>query len=394
MIEETNAPLPNSLALLPYEPEHEAFRETLRCFLADEVAPHIDQWEEQGACPTRHILRKLGDAGLLGMSSPESVGGFGPDFRFNVVWGEELGQLDAGGIAMSLASHTDCSAPLIAHFGSEDQYERFLRPAVNGALLGAIALTEPSGGSDLAALTTEIQVNAETCLLRGKKAYISNGSVADFIIVLARDPQIGAQRAYTLVIVPRDVLGLTATRYPDKLGNRSCDHANLVFDEVVLPVTNILGQRGMGFELEMKQLTQERLILSIISYSQATQWLYRAVAHTRKRTAFGKYLIRHQAIAFRLAELRSELECVKALVQNTLTRYIRGEDCLVETAITKLRSAQFARRCVDECLQLRGGAGYMEDRALTRAYRDVRAASLAGGSDEMMLHIISKSLLR
>lgn len=370
--------------------EHELFRQSLRRFVEQELNPHVDEWEEAGAWPGHEILARMGALGFLGLTYPEAYGGQGLDFSYTVVFCEELGKTNCAGVPMGITVHTDMCTPALAEHGSDALKRQFLEPSLRGEYVGCIAVTEPDAGSDVAAIRTRAQADGDDWVINGRKLYITNGAQADWACVLARTGDEPGARGMSLIMVPTTTPGFNVSRTLRKLGNHSSDTAELIFDNVRVPRSYTVGPEGMGFILQMRQFQRERLVGAILAYSSAEKVVRETIAYTQQRRAFGSALIENQAIHFRLAELLTEIEALRALCYDAAERYITGEDITRLASMAKLKGGRLAREATDSCLQFYGGMGYMEETRIARAYRDARLLSIGGGADEVMLGIIAR----
>lgn len=375
-----------------FDEEHRMFREFVRGFIAREINPFVDQWEAEGRFPARELYKKMGNEGLLGLTYPEQYGGLALDFWYTIIWMEELGGIEAGGVPMSVTVQTEIATPAIAKYGSHELKQQYLRPAIQGDFIGALAITEPGAGSDVAAISTFADEYDDYYLLNGQKSYITNGSIADFIVTLCKTPPDQGTRGMSLILVPTNSAGLTATQKYAKLGNFCCDHAELTFENVRVPRENIIGMKNMGFDIQMEQFQHERLIEGVLACSQAKNILGKAKEYARKRILFGQRLIDHQSVAFSFVNMETELEFLQQMTYHCADLFIKGHECTREIAMIKLKAGKLLRLIADECLQLLGGYGYMEGTQIARAYRDGRAAALTGGSVETMQYILTKFL--
>ncbi|HEU5374623.1 MAG TPA: acyl-CoA dehydrogenase family protein [Ktedonobacteraceae bacterium] len=375
-----------------FDEEHSMFREFVRGFIAREINPFVDQWEAEGRFPARELYKKMGNEGLLGLTYPEQYGGLALDFWYTIIWMEELGGIEAGGVPMSVTVQTEIATPAIARYGSHELKQQYLRPAIQGDFIGALAITEPGAGSDVAAISTFADEYDDYYLLNGQKSYITNGSIADFIVTLCKTPPDQGTRGMSLILVPTNSAGLTATQKYAKLGNFCCDHAELTFENVRVPRENIIGMKNMGFDIQMEQFQHERLIEGVLACSQAKNILGKAKEYARKRILFGQRLIDHQSVAFSFVNMETELEFLQQMTYHCADLFIKGHECTREIAMIKLKAGKLLRLIADECLQLLGGYGYMEGTQIARAYRDGRAAALTGGSVETMQYILTKFL--
>jgi citronellyl-CoA dehydrogenase len=370
--------------------EHEMFRQTVRRFVVEEINPHVDEWEEKGAFPAHELFKKMGDLGFLGLTYPEEYGGLGLDFWYTVILCEELGKAHCSGVPMGITVHTDMCTPALAQFGSAELKQKFLEPSIRGEYVGCIGVTEPDAGSDVAAIRTRAVSDGDTWEITGRKLYITNGTQADWVCLLARTSEEQGYHGMSLIIVPTDTPGFSVSRRLRKLGNWSSDTAELVLDQVRVPKCNTVGQEGMGFILQMQQFQRERLVGAITSYAGMEQTVRDTIDYTRQRQTFGQPLINNQVIHFRMAELLTEIECLKALCYQAVERMIAGEDITRLASMAKLKAGRLGREVADSCLQYYGGMGYMEETRISRTFRDMRLLSIGGGADEVMLGIIAK----
>jgi citronellyl-CoA dehydrogenase len=373
-----------------FSPEHEMFRQSMRRFVEQELNPYVDAWEEAGAWPGHDILRKMGALGFLGLTYPEEFGGQGLDFWYTVVFCEELAKTRCAGVPMGITVHTDMCTPALAQFGSDELKRQFLEPSLRGEMVGCVAVTEPDAGSDVAAIQTRARADGDEWVITGRKLYITNGAQADWACVLARTTDEPGARGMSLIIVPTSTPGFSVSRTLRKLGNHSSDTAELIFDDVRVPRANTIGDEGMGFILQMRQFQRERLVGAILAYSSSEQVVRQTITYTQQRRAFGAALIEQQVIHFRLAELLTEIEALRALCYDATERYVAGDDITRLASMAKLKSGRLAREVADSCLQFYGGMGYMEETPIARAYRDARLLSIGGGADEIMLGIIAR----
>ncbi|HEU5377046.1 MAG TPA: acyl-CoA dehydrogenase family protein [Ktedonobacteraceae bacterium] len=375
-----------------FNEEHNMFREFVRGFIRKEINPFVDLWEAEGKFPARELYKKMGNEGLLGLTYPEQYGGLNLDFWYTVIWMEELGAVEVGGVPMSVTVQTEISTPAIAKYGSYKLKQQYLRPAILGDFIGALAITEPDAGSDVTAISTVAEACDGHYRVNGQKSYITNGSIADFIVTLCKTSPAQGARGMSLLLIPAKSAGLTATQKYKKLGNFCCDHAELTFENVVVPMENIIGIEGMGFDIQMEQFQHERLIEGILACSQARNILNKTKEYARNRMIFGQRLIDHQSVAFSFVNMETELEFLQQMTYHCADLFIKGHECTREVAMIKLKAGKLLRFITDECLQLLGGYGYMEGTQVARAYRDGRATALTGGSVETMQHILSKFL--
>ncbi len=370
--------------------EHEAFRRVVRRFVEAEINPHVEEWEAARIWPARDVLKKMGNLGLLGLNYPETYGGGGVDYWYSAVLLEELGRADCAAVPMGIAVHTDMATPALAEFGSDDLKRRFLAPAIAGDLVAAIGVSEPDAGSDVAAIRTRAVADGDDYVINGSKMWITNGTQADFVTLLARTSGERGFRGMSLIVVPTGTPGFHVSRKLEKLGNHASDTAILTFEEMRVPQANRIGEEGLGFMLQMKQFQRERLAGSLMSTAGMEKIIRLTIAYCRERHTFGRPLIDNQVIHFRLCELLTEVEALRQLNYHCIRLLVAGEDVTKEVSMAKLKAGRLAREVADSCLQFHGGMGYVEEYPMARYFRDARLLSIGGGADEIMLGIIAK----
>jgi citronellyl-CoA dehydrogenase len=375
---------------MDFTSEHQMFRQTVRRFVEEEINPHVDEWEEAGIFPAHDLFTKMGDLGLLGLTYPEEYGGLGLDFSYTLVLCEELGKANCSAVPMGITVHTDMCTPALAQFGSHELKQQFLEPSIRGEYVGCIGVSEPDAGSDVAAIRTRAVADGDDWIINGRKLYITNGTQADWVCLLARTSGDRGYRGMSLIIVPTKTPGFSVSRKLRKLGNHASDTAELMLDNVRVPRANTIGPEGQGFMLQMQQFQRERLVGSILSYSSNERIVRDTIAYTSQRHAFGQPLIHNQVIHFRLAELLTDVEMLRQMCYHCADLLARGEDITREASMAKLKAGRLSREVTDSCLQFYGGMGYMEETPISRAYRDARLMSIGGGADEVMLGIIAK----
>ena len=376
--------------MINFTEEHELFRDTVRGFVETEMNPYIDQWEAEGGFPARELFTKMGSLGLLGLEYAVEDGGGGADHLYTVILCEELGRCDAMGVPMAIGVQTDMATPSLAKFGSKELKEQFLRPAIEGTAVAAVGVTEPDAGSDVAGIRTRAVRDGDTFVINGAKLYITNGTQADWVCVLARTSDEGGYRGVSQIIVPTNTPGFSVSRKLDKLGMRGSDTAELHFDDCRVPAANIIGAEGRGFQQQMGQFQNERLAAAYQTIGAMDMAIERTRTYLKERQAFGAPLIANQHIQFELAELSAEVELIKSLNYRAAAAMMAGEDVTRLATIAKLRSARALRQVADVCLQFHGGIGYMEETWTARFFRDSRLWSIGGGADEVMLRTLAK----
>lgn len=370
--------------------EHDSFRAMVREVVDREINPNIDKWEQAGIFPAHELMPKLGRLGLLGLEYQESLGGAGADHSFSVVLGEELGRIDAGGVSMAIAVQTHMATPSLAQFGSADLQEQYLKPAIAGDMVCSIAVTEPDAGSDVAGIRTKAVRDGDDWVVSGAKTFITNGTQADWLCLLARTSDEGGYRGMSQIVFPTNTPGFSVSNSLRKLGNKSSDTAELAFDGCRVPVSNTIGTIGRGFQQQMQQFQLERMIAVYIAVGQMERAIERTIDYLRAREVFGKPLLEHQHIQMKLAELVADLDLLRQYSYSTAEAYQRGEDTTYATTIAKLTAGRLIRRVSDTSIQFHGGIGYMEEAWISRFFRDSRLLSIAGGADEVMLRTLAK----
>lgn len=388
-----DAPQTHANAYKPFTSEHEMFRRAVRSFVEKELNPHVEAWEAAGIWPAHEVLRKMGDLGFLGLSYASEYGGQDADIWFTVVLAEELGRCDSAGVAMGITVHTDMCTPALARYGSHELKKRCLEPALRGEMVGAIAVTEPDAGSDVAGITTRADVDGDAYVINGAKLYITNGTQADWVCLLARTSAGTGYKGLSLILVPTDTPGFIVSRKLEKLGNHASDTAALMFEDVRVPRANLIGAEGMGFYLQMEQFQRERLVGAISATAGMEKAVRATIAYCRERSTFGQPLIHNQWVQFRLCELLTEIEALRQLTYYCAGLMAEDEnspEVIRIASMCKLKAGRLARETADTCLQFYGGMGYMHETPISRYFRDARLLSIGGGADEVMLGILAK----
>ena len=371
--------------------EHEQFRASVRRLVDEEINPHVDDWEEKGIFPAHDLFAKLGSIGALGLEYDPAFGGGGADHSYTVVLAQELGRCDAAGIPMAIAVQTSMATPALARYGSDDLKRRWLEPTLRGEMVCSIAVSEPDAGSDVAGIRTRAVRDGKDWVITGRKMWITNGTQADWLCLLARtdDSQPGDYHGMSLIVVPTSSAGFSVGRKIEKMGNRCSDTAEIVLDEVRVPLANTIGEPGRGFQQQMAQFQDERLIGAYIAAAGARRALDRTKEYLQQRVAFGKPLLANQAIQYRLAELYADVDTVEGFLMYAADRYLEGIDVTREATVAKLKVGRLAREVADACVQFHGGMGYAEEMWAARYFRDSRLVSIGGGADEVMLRVIT-----
>ncbi|MDJ0490922.1 acyl-CoA dehydrogenase family protein [Rhodococcus qingshengii] len=372
--------------------EHHALRKVIRRWVEQELEPHVDAWEEEGNFPDS-VFRRAGELGLLGLHYDEKWGGSGGDYLTAVVLAEELSRCGCGAIPMALAVQSEMATPAIARFGTDWQKENYLAPAIAGTKIAAIAITEPGAGSDVAGIRSRAVRDGDDYLISGSKTYITNGTRADFMTFVATTDTSAKHRGIGLFLIDTDLPGFSVARKLKKVGMRSSDTAEIFLDNVRVPARNLIGeQEGKGFSQLMAQLQLERLVNAVLSVSQAQVSLDETIEFVRNRKAFGSPLGAHQVVAHKLADAATELAAARALVYSVAQQVEDGVPDDLTVSMAKKYAAQVQCRVADTCVQLHGGAGYMDEYRVSRQWRDSRLQRIGAGADEVMNEIIAKRL--
>lgn len=380
-------------------PEHESLRDTTLKAVAEHINPFVEQWEEEQIFPAHKVFKAFGDLGLLGISKPVEYGGLGLDYSYASVFNEATSTINAGGVKMALGVQTDMATPALARFGSDEVRRNFLAPSISGDLVSCIGVSEPHAGSDVAAIKTTARRDGDDYVISGGKMWITNGTQADWMCMLANtgDPLDGVHKNKTLICVPlredgKRAKGVTIARKLKKMGMHSSDTAEIWFDDVRVPMRNRIGQEGLGFTYQMQQFQEERLYAAVGSVVGCERMITDTIDYTRGRKVFGKPLLDNQVIHFRMAELATEVEALRALTWNCVEQHVNGEDVTMLASMAKLKAGRLQREVADSCLQYWGGMGFMDESRISRSYRDGRLGSIGGGADEVMLGIIAKTM--
>ncbi|WP_372793315.1 acyl-CoA dehydrogenase family protein [Lutibacter sp.] len=371
--------------------EHNAFRQSFQDFLQKEVVPHIDKWEETGTIE-RFIWKKFGEMGYFGLNSPEEYGGLQLDFFYTVIFLEELQKINSGGFAAAMWAHAYLAMSHVEKEGSERIKTAYLTPSIHGEKIGCLCITEPFGGSDVAGMRTTAVKKGDTYVINGSKTFITNGVYSDYLVVAAKTDTTSRDKGMSIFIIDRDTLGVSATKL-NKLGWKASDTAEIAFDNVVIPADNLMGEEGKGFSYIMSRFALERLVMGINAHARAEYALEYALQYMSERQAFGKTLNKFQALRHKVADLASEVEMCKEFNYSIAKRLNEGQYIVKEASMSKLLSTKIADTVINECLQLLGGYGYMEDYPMARLLRDSRLGPIGGGTSEILREIIAKIVI-
>ena len=372
--------------------EHEELKRNLKRFIDDEINPHVDEWEAAEIFPAHEVFKKLGSLGYLGLTKPEAFGGAGLDYSYAVVMAEALGHIQCGGLPMAIGVQTDMATPALARFGSDALRQEFLAPAIAGDMVACIGVSEPGAGSDVAAVKTTARKDGGDYIINGGKMWITNSLQADWMCLLANTSEGPAHKNKSLIIVPMNTPGITVAKKIRKIGMMSSDTGLIHFDDVRVPQRHRIGEEGLGFTYQMQQFQEERLWAAANAIQSLTNCIEQTIAYTGERMAFGKSILDNQTVHFKMAELKTEVESLRALTYMATEYYLAGKDVTEWASMAKLKAGRLLRTVPDSCLQYWGGMGFTWDNLVSRLYRDGRLASIGGGADEVMLGIISKHM--
>jgi citronellyl-CoA dehydrogenase len=374
--------------------EHQELYRTVKKFVEDELNPHIDEWEAAGIFPAHEVMKKLGNLGLLGITRDPQYGGLGLDYTYEVTFAEAMGNCTCGSVPMAIGVQTDMATPALARFGSHALKKEYLEPAIKGDMVCSIAVSEAGAGSDVAGIKTTARKDGGDYVINGSKMWITNGTQSDWACMLVNTSEGRVHQNKSLIIVPMDARGVDRKTKLDKLGMRCSDTAMIFLDNVRVPQKNLIGQEGMGFMYQMLQFQEERLYGAASLVDGMINLIKETSDYAGQRQAFGASILDNQYVHFRLAELRTEVEALKALVWHTTEQYVSGkpspEQLAMLASMCKLKAGRVARELGDACLQFWGGQGFMWENHVARFYRDSRLISIGGGADEVMLGIIAK----
>ncbi|MES2114109.1 MAG: acyl-CoA dehydrogenase family protein [Pseudomonadota bacterium] len=372
--------------------EHEEIRRTLQRFIAQEVNPYVDEWEQAELFPAHRLFKQMGDLGLLGLTKPVEFGGMGLDLSYGAVLAETLGEVDCAGIPLAIGVQTDMATPALAERGSDALRREFLMPAIAGDMVACLGVSETGSGSDVASLKTTARKDGGDYIISGGKMWITNGTQADFCVVLANTSDGAPHRNKSLIVVPMQTRGVEVAGKIRKIGMHASDTAQLFFDEVRVPQRYRIGEEGKGFIYQMEQFQAERIWGAMNAVGVLSQVIERTITYARERKAFGRSILDNQWVQFKLAEYKTEVEALRALSHRAIEMVTQGQDATELASMAKLKAGRLMREVTDGCLQFWGGMGFAWESRVSRAYRDGRLPSIGGGADEIMMQIISKSM--
>ncbi len=374
---------------MQFTQEHRQIDDTMTRFMEREVNPFVAEWEKAEEFPSHELFKKLGNLGLLGLKYPEEFGGSGLDFSYSAVMAEAMGACHVGGVPMAIGVQTDMATPALARFGSDELRRDFLAPTIAGDFVACLGVSEVGGGSDVAAAKTTARKDGADYIINGGKMWITNGLKADWCCLLANTSDGAPHRNKSLIVLPMNAPGITKQKI-HKIGMHCSDTAQLFFDNVRVPQRYRIGDEGAGFTMQMLQFQEERLYAAAGSLRKLDRLINETIAYTRQRKAFGKSILDNQVVHFRLAELRTEVEALRALTWSAVEQYVAGNDVTRLASMAKLKCGRLGREVSDSCLQYWGGMGFTADNPVSQSFRDGRLTSIGGGADEVMLGIICK----
>jgi acyl-CoA dehydrogenase len=378
--------------LPPFGEEHEELRETVRRFVLAEIAPNVDEWEAAREFP-RELFGRCAELGFLGLKFPEELGGQGGTHLHDAVWVEELARSGgSGGVAAGLNAHASIAMPPIFNFGTTEQKRRWLVPGIAGEKIGALGITEPGAGSDVASLSTTARRSGEGYVVNGAKTFITNGVRADFLVCACKTNEEGGHGGISFLVLESEMPGYEVSAKLEKMGWHSSDTGEISFTDVEVPTENLLGEENGGFKLIMFNFAWERLLMAIGAVGAMQRLIEISVAYASEREAFGRPIGKFQAIRHQVAEMATKAEASRALTYNALRLFHEGHDCIQQVSMAKLVTQRAVLEIADQSLQIHGGYGYMREYGIERAVRDARLGPIGGGTDEIMKEIIGKTM--
>jgi acyl-CoA dehydrogenase len=380
-----------SRTIPPFTDEHEALRESIRAFVEREIRPHAPEWEKAEEFP-RELFTRMGELGFLGLKYPERYGGQGGDYVHDAVLAEELARCGSGGVAAGIGAHVGIATPPIFKFGTEEQKQRWLVPAIKGERIGALAITEPGAGSDVAGLRTFARRDNGEYVVNGAKTFITNGVRADIYVTAVKTLPDGGHRGLSFLVIEKGTEGFEVSRKLEKLGWHASDTGELSFQDARVPAENLLGEENKGFYLIMANFQWERLAMALGAVGGMQATFERTLDYAKERQAFGRAIGSFQAIRHKLAEMATRIEAARDFTYHSFRLFLDGQDCLKEVSIAKLFACRTALEVADEAVQIHGGYGYMREYDVERALRDARLGPIGGGTDEIMKEIIGRQL--
>jgi citronellyl-CoA dehydrogenase len=375
-----------------YTHEHHEIQNTLKRFIDAEINPFVDEWEEAEIFPAHELFKKMGNLGLLGLTKPEEYGGSGLDFSYAIAMAETMGHIHCGGVPGGINVHSEIACSALTRFGSEELKKEFLIPAIAGDVVACLGVSEPGAGSDVSAIKATARKDGDDYIINGQKMWITNSMQADWMCMLVNTSEGPAHKNKSLIIVPMNTPGVEKAKKIRKLGLDSSDTGLIYFDDVRVPQRNLIGQEGLGFMYQMAGFQEERLIAGASCLQSLENCIQDTVEWALQRKMFGATLADQQYVQFRLAEMKTDLECLRSLTYQATTQFLAGNDVQELASMVKLKAGRLMRSIPDGCLQFWGGMGFTLENKVSRMYRDGRLMSIGGGADEIMLGIIAKTM--
>ena len=371
---------------MEFTQEHEGIRRNVKKFIDTEINPHVDEWEEAGIFPAHELFKKMGDLGYLGINKPAKYGGMGLDYSYQMVFLETLGHIRCGGVPMAIGVQTDMATPALSRFGSEELCKEFLVPSIAGDYVACLGVSRGRAPAPTSPRSRpRRRKDGGDYVINGGKMWTTSGTQADWMCLLANTSEGPAHKNKSLICLPMKTKGVQIARKLDKMGMRSSDTAQIFFEDVRVPQRYLIGKEGEGFTYQMLQFQEERLYAAAAGLIAKERMIEDTIAYTGQRKAFGQSILDNQVVHFRLAELKTEVEMLRALTYRAVELMLKGEDVTMLASMAKLKSGRLSREISDACLQYWGGMGFMNETCISRAYRDTRLGSIGGGADEIML---------
>ncbi len=375
-----------------FSEEHELLRKTVRSWVEKEIKPHVEEWEAAGEFP-RKLFTRAGELGFLGLTFPEEYGGSGEDYLAGAVFFEEMARCGSAGVAAGLGASIVLAGLYINKFGSTGLKNRFLPPTISGEKIGALAITEPNAGSDVASIQTTARNTGDHYLVNGSKIFITNGVRADYVVTAVKTDPGAGHKGISLLVIEKGTPGFTVAKKLDKLGWNTSDTGELVFEDCRVPAENLIGQENMGFYYIMQNFAWERLVIALEAVASAQLALQVTAEYAKQRVQFGRPLSKFQVIRHKLADMASLVETARCLTYHALSLFVSGQDAVTEVAMAKLYACEIANRVADEALQIHGGYGYMMEYPVQRYWRDARVGTIGGGTSDIMKQIIASRII-
>ncbi len=376
-----------------FQEEHEMLRKSVRSWVEKEIKPYVEQWEEQGEFP-RQLFKRAGELGFLGLTYPEEYGGSGEDYLAGAVFFEELARCGSAGVAAGLGASMAIAAPQIYKFGSEELKQRFLVPTITGEKIGALGITEPNAGSDVASIATTARDDGDCYVVNGSKMFITNGVRADYVVTAVKTDPAAGHKGISLLVIEKGTPGFGVAKKLEKLGWNASDTGELYFEDCRVPKANLVGQENAGFYYIMKNFAWERLVMALQAVAASQLALEEAIKYAQQRVQFGKPLSKFQVTRHKLADMASLIETARSLTYYALSLFVAGEDADTAVAMAKIYACETANKVTDEAVQIHGGYGYMMEYPVQRYWRDARIGTIGGGTTEIMKEIIVKKMIK